>query len=115
MGRFAVLRDKDIPICIHCNSALIRFKDLYPKTFCFALIQSDIFQNLLKSKKGSSVQDFLSLSKISELDIPSFTKDEIEFYERKYKSLLNKITIHFDEIAPLKQLSKLLISQIAQQ
>ena len=113
VGKFALLREKDVPLCIHCNSALLRFKDNYKPSFIFSFLQSNFFQNLLKSKKGSSVQDFLSLSKLGDIELPIFSDEEICLFDKKHKTILEEIINNVDEIDKLFKLSILIISNIS--
>lgn len=75
LGNVNILRDSDIPIAIHCNSALLRFKKSFGSYYPFFFCKSDLFQLRLKSVKGQSIQEFASLDKIASVlcEIP---KDE---------------------------------------
>ncbi len=76
LGNVNILRDTDIPIAIHCNSALLRFKKFFGSYYPFFFCKSDLFQLRLKSVKGQSIQEFASLDKIASVlcEIP---KEEI--------------------------------------
>lgn len=65
LGNVNILRDTDIPIAIHCNSALLRFKKFFGSYYPFFFCKSDLFQLRLKSVKGQSIQEFASLDKIA--------------------------------------------------
>ena len=73
LGNVNILRDTDIPIAIHCNSALLRFKKVFGSYYPFFFCKSDLFQLRLKSVKGQSIQEFASLDKIASVlcEIPS--------------------------------------------
>ena len=73
LGNVNILRDIDIPIAIHCNSALLRFKKVFGSYYPFFFCKSDLFQLRLKSVKGQSIQEFASLDKIASVlcEIPS--------------------------------------------
>ncbi|WP_073286803.1 MULTISPECIES: restriction endonuclease subunit S [unclassified Fibrobacter] len=73
LGNVNLLRDCDIPIAIHCNSALLRFQKNFGSFFPFMFCKSDLFQLRLKSVKGQSIQEFASLDKISSVlcEVPS--------------------------------------------
>ena len=76
LGNINILRDTDIPIAIHCNSALLRFQNTFGFYYPFFFCKSALFQLRLKSVKGQSIQEFASLDKIASIlcEIP---KDEI--------------------------------------
>ena len=73
LGNVNILRDIDLPIAIHCNSALLRFKKVFGSYYPFFFCKSDLFQLRLKSVKGQSIQEFASLDKIASVlcEIPS--------------------------------------------
>lgn len=90
IGKVAVLRGQDIPIALHCNSALLRFSELSPAVAFFVLI-SDEFQNEFHQKKNRTVQEFINLEQISNLDFlyPELLPDEIKLFT----DLLNRVSL----------------------
>ena len=110
VGKVGLLRKKDIPIAIHCNSALIRFKEnIIDQLTAYWLLTSTNFQNSLKEQMISSVQDFLSLSQIANIKV------QIPFKEQNKKQfcLLGKFTkllsSYQDEIEINKKIQNLLL------
>ena len=105
VGKVAILRNCDIPMTIHCNSALLRFKGLSSATAYFILTSLD-FQNEFHSHKNQTVQEFINLEQLSNLEIkipikniPSFddlykqvskNKDIIEYLKNQKQIYLKK-------------------------
>lgn len=73
IGNVNFLCDSDIPLAIHCNSALLRFHSPYNGFYALCLLKSPLMQAKFKSVKGQSIQEFMSLDAISsiKLVIPS--------------------------------------------
>ena len=69
LGNVNYLRNNDIPIAIHCNSALLRFPLQWGKIYPFFLCKSPLFKARLKALKGQSIQEFASLERISSIQI----------------------------------------------
>lgn len=67
IGNVNILRDEDIPIAIHCNSALLRYKKGYDGPFGYFMTKSKLFLARLKSVKGQSIQEFVSLDRIGSI------------------------------------------------
>ena len=68
LGKVAIIRKTDLPIAIHCNSALMRFKNVAFSTAYFILCSND-FKNEFHSHKNQTVQEFINLEQISNLTI----------------------------------------------
>lgn len=93
VGKVAILRKRDIPITIHCNSALLRFKKEYFSQFYgFWLLNSREFKEEFEKRISTTVQDFVSLSKMAEIPIKVPNKQIIEKYENKFKLTIEKIS-----------------------
>ena len=94
LGKVAILRQQDLPLTIHCNSALLRFNKINPN-IAFFMLQNDSFQNEYHKHKNRTVQEFINLQQISELNIkiPEFNSNEIINLEY----ILNKIS-HINNI-----------------
>jgi type I restriction enzyme S subunit len=86
MGKINILTKEDLPIAIHCNSAILRCKTSYSNLFLFFQLQSDEFQEHLRRYMSKTIQEFISLEKLSEVPIL-----------RAEKSITNKYVI---EISP---------------
>lgn len=88
LGNVNYIRKKDVPIAIHCNSALLRFPDkmigMFPLMYC----KSEEFQKRLRAEKGQSVQEFCSLDDISSVLMLLPDEMVVENYNKKMNSLL---------------------------
>ena len=73
LGNVNYLRDTDLPLAIHCNSALLRFPIEWGKIYPFYSCKSSLFKARLKAVKGQSIQEFASLERIASIpmEIPS--------------------------------------------
>lgn len=94
LGNVNYLRKQDIPIAIHCNSALLRFLPLYRGMYEIELLKSDAFQNRLTALKGQSIQAFVSLSKIASIKIECPPEALI----RNYNEMMNPVLLKLEEI-----------------
>ena len=101
LGKVAILREQDIPITVHCNSALLRFNTLSPAV-AFFILQSDEFQNEFHQKKNRTVQEFINLEQIGNLSIMIPILTQVE--ETLFDLLLNAISNIDKENAKLKEL-----------
>ena len=108
VGKVALLRKKDIPITVHCNSALLRFNpDIISQHCAFWMLLSKEFQNELKGRIANSVQDFVNLTNISEISIhlPSAkAQNEFEKAFVNYLDLLSSINLEREKMVELQQL-----------
>lgn len=91
LGNVNYLRDKDIPIAIHCNSALLRFPDDYCGMFAFQYCKSKEFFARLKAAKGQSVQEFCSLDSIGSILMLVPNHNLTARYNDNMKSVLNQM------------------------
>ena len=91
LGNVNYLRDKDIPIAIHCNSALLRFPDDYCGMFAFQYCKSKEFFARLKAAKGQSVQEFCSLDSIGSILMLVPDHKLTARYKDNMKSVLNQM------------------------
>lgn len=104
LGNINILRDTDIPIAIHCNSALLRFQNTFGFYYPFFFCKSALFQLRLKSVKGQSIQEFASLDKIASIlcEIP---KDEILIsFNKTVKPIMKQMIRISKEIQKLTDL-----------
>ena len=95
VGKVAVLRKQDIPITIHCNSALLRFKTIHYSTAFFVLNSKD-FQNEFHTHKNQTVQEFINLEQLGNLNVKIPECDESIFDNifcsiSKYKDIIDKL------------------------
>ena len=75
LGNVNYLRQKDVPIAIHCNSALLRFPIEWGKHYPYFSCKSELFKLRLKAVKGQSIQEFASLERIASIitECPNLT------------------------------------------
>lgn len=114
VGKVAFLRDEDIPMAIHCNSALLRFNPSYiDPCVAFWLLQSRLFIEQLKERITNSVQEFVSLGSIGEIvvRIPSNTK--MEECTNVCSSILSKMCHGNREIQRLMTFQSAILSSLA--
>ena len=69
LGKVNYLTKSDVPIAIHCNSALLQFNDQYKGPFSFSMCKSNLFQARLRQCKGQSIQEFVSLDSIGAIHV----------------------------------------------
>ena len=110
LGNVNYLSKFDIPIAIHCNSALLRF----PKTFGlfgFYYCKSDLFKMRLRAVKGQSIQEFVSLNRIESIFMEIPPKEIISAFNEKAQPIFDyqlsleqetqQLTALRDELLPL--------------
>lgn len=104
LGNINILRDTDIPIAIHCNSALLRFQNTFGFYYPFFFCKSALFQLRLKSVKGQSIQEFASLDKIASI-LCENPKDEILIsFNKTVKPIMKQMIRISKEIQKLTDL-----------
>ena len=108
LGKVAILRENDIPITVHCNSALLRFSNLNP-ALAFFILNSVQFQNEFHSRKNRTVQEFINLEQIGnlEIQIPNITQEQVQ----KFEILLKSISFIDNENAKLNELKQLYLKK----
>ena len=108
LGKVAILREQDIPIALHCNSALLRFEDLSPAVAFFAL-QSEEFQSEFHQKKNRTVQEFINLEQISNLN---FLYPVLRFNEQNLLiALLDRLSLLEQENMRKNELKQLYLKK----
>ena len=88
IGNINYLREIDIPIAIHCNSALLRFKYDYNSTYSLFMCKSQSFQKRLEFAKGQSVQAFVSLDRIGSILVEIPPSDITKMFNQRTKEML---------------------------
>jgi len=89
LGNVNYIRKSDIPIAIHCNSALLRFPKYIGSVFAFYFCKSDLFQMRLKAVKGQSIQEFVSLNRLESICMEIPPQDIITAFNAKTLSIFN--------------------------
>lgn len=96
LGKVGILREQDIPLAIHCNSALLRFNSITPSVGFFILNSQD-FSDEFHSHKNQTVQEFINLEQIGNLKIKIPTSN----YNEIFKIILDKISCNEEKIKKL--------------
>ena len=91
IGNVNYLREIDIPIAIHCNSALLRFKADYDSTYSLFMCKSQTFQKRLEFAKGQSVQAFVSLDRIGSILVEIPPSDITKMFNQKTEKMLKAL------------------------
>ena len=91
LGNVNFLRSIDIPIAIHCNSALLRFPEYMSGMFSVMYCKSDEFIKRLKAAKGQSVQEFCSLERIGSVKMLVPHLETIIDYNSKVRAILAEL------------------------
>ncbi len=113
VGKVAILREFDIPMAIHCNSALIRFKsNLMSQEWGFFLLNSLLFQNEFRNRVTNTVQDFVSLGRMEDILIPIPSNDIKSKYDVIFKNYLEKLSTINIENAHLSNLRDTLLPKL---
>ena len=90
LGNVNLLRNIDIPVAIHCNSALLRFDMALGEYYPFSYCKSDLFKMRLKAIKGQSIQEFASLDRISSIKSEVPCVDIINKFDKIVKPIIEK-------------------------
>ena len=108
LGKVAILRKQDIPIALHCNSALLRFTEMSPAV-AFFVLNSDEFQNEFHQKKNRTVQEFINLEQIGNLELlyPELNNDE----QNLLIDLLDRISLIEEENKKKAELKHLYLKE----
>lgn len=112
LGNVNYLRDCDIPIAIHCNSALLRFPCNMKGMFSYIYCKSDEFQKRLRAAKGQSVQEFCSLDSINTVLMLLPEEHLICLYQSKMGSALNQMINISNENQQLASLRDFLLPML---
>lgn len=98
IGYVNILRKNDIPITIHCNSALLRFKKEYSGPYSLFLCKSPLFFARLYAKKGQSIQEFVSLEKIADIAVECPPENIIRMFNEQVNPLMKELECKQGEI-----------------
>lgn len=113
VGKVGILRKQDIPMCIHCNSALIRFDENYLDQFtAFWFLNSNYFQTEFNKAITNTVQDFVSLGAMSNLEIKIPKFNIVNSYKEVLKNTLLKMSELNNENCKLTKLRDTLLPKL---
>ena len=98
VGKVAILRECDIPITVHCNSAMLRFKkEFLTQFYGFWMLMSKDFITEFNKRISRTVQDFVSLGKMAEIPIKVPNYEIMKEYDEVFRTILTKIShINFE-------------------
>ena len=113
VGKVAILRESDIPIALHCNSAMIRFnQDVITQSYGYWLLCSDSFKTEFYKRITRTVQDFMSLSTMGEIPLLVPDKKTTDKYARIFEVLLAKRSALWDENKTLEDIRDTLLPKL---
>ena len=113
VGKVAILRECDIPITVHCNSALLRFKkEYFTQYYGFWMLMSKDFLTEFNKRISRTVQDFVSLGKMAEIPIRVPDIEIMEKYNEIFKTIIMKISALDFENKTLEQLRDTLLPKL---
>lgn len=113
VGKVAILRECDIPIAVHCNSAILRFdSEIISQFWGFWLLKSEHFKKEFNIRIANTIQNFVSLGQIAEIPVLLPTKNIIKTYEPIFKSILEKMSLLNFENQRLSALRDVLIPKL---
>lgn len=93
VGKVAILRNSDLPIAVHCNSALLRFNsNIISQQWGFFLLNSSAFGIELRKKVTNTVQDFVSLGHLADIIITLPPAEVIKRYDWYFKTILETLS-----------------------
>lgn len=90
IGNVNFLRKNDLPLAIHCNSALLRFPSNIGSFFGFYFCKSDLFKQRMKAVKGQSIQEFVSLNRIESILVEIPSNEIVTLFTTKVTPILNQ-------------------------
>ena len=112
VGSVNILQEDDIPLAIHCNSALIRFKKDIPVSYAFFMLKSTMFQAFLKREISKTVQEFVSLDRLSGISICVPDDEVLSQFANMSDSILNKMILCETENRQLTKLRDWLLPML---
>lgn len=112
IGNVNYLREQDVPIAIHCNSALLRFKKPFDCVFGFSLMKSSLLQKRIKKAKGQSVQEFISLDALGKIQVEQPSCDLVEKFNKNTASMLQNMECLSAQIKTLKHIRDWLLPML---
>jgi len=93
VGKVNILEKEDIPITIHCNSAILRVNERFLQIMLFFLMKSDEFQGHLKRSMSKTIQEFINLDKLGDIFILNIPLNTQKRYEKFVMPLYEKLHI----------------------
>lgn len=97
VGKINYLTNNDLPITIHCNSAILRFIPEMHGLFTYYYLKSELFQLRLKAVLGQSIQEFAGLDVIGSILIETPPSRIIGNFNKMLDTLFSKKIVIRDE------------------
>ena len=69
VGKINILTMCDLPIAIHCNSAILRTLNKTNTLFVLFLLKSQEFKKHLRKKMSKTIQEYINLEQLSNVDV----------------------------------------------
>ena len=98
IGKINYLTQDDLPIAIHCNSALLQFLSPFKGPYSVLMCKSDSFQQRLRRAKGQSVQEFVNLERISSITVERPVGDIVEAFNKVASPIFSQLETLRQEI-----------------
>ncbi|MCQ2274940.1 MAG: restriction endonuclease subunit S [Bacteroidales bacterium] len=97
VGKINYLTNNDLPITIHCNSAILRFIPEMHGLFTYYYLKSELFQLRLNAVLGQSIQEFAGLDVIGSILIETPPSRIIGNFNKMLDTLFSKKIVIRDE------------------
>ncbi|MFW6450116.1 MAG: restriction endonuclease subunit S [Nanoarchaeota archaeon] len=113
LGNVAVIRKNDLPIAVHYNSIDLKEKKPFSFQFIYFLLKSKAFQEKYHSKKKQSVQEYVTIDEVENLDlILPKSERKLIFLSQIFKSLFYKLEINQNKIESLQETGDILLPKL---
>jgi len=113
LGKVGIIREIDLPIAIHCNVALVRPNyQIMTGIYLYWLFKSNYFLSQFHLKKKQTVQEFINLKQIGDLDILIPPKKVILSFEKMVQNSFDKMSILNVQSNTLSQIRDILLPKL---
>jgi type I restriction enzyme, S subunit len=113
LGKVAYVRKQDLPVAIHCNSALIRINRKYlTNLYIYFLFKSTVFQTEFHKRKQQTVQEFINLKQIADIPILVPKKNVVLAFEQIIKPIFKQISLLFNQNLQLAKIRDTLLPKL---
>lgn len=112
VGKVNLLMEEDLPIAIHCNSALLRPYDSDVMPFLFAMLKSKTLQAKLKHEVSKTVQEFISLDKLASIIVEVPSRDLQISFSKTITPMIDMLRTKHQESLELLKLRQWLLPML---
>ena len=112
VGKVNLLMEEDLPIAIHCNSALLRPYDSDVTPFLFAMLKSKTLQAKLKHEVSKTVQEFISLDKLASIIVEVPSRDLQISFSKTITPMIDTLRTKHQESLELLKLRQWLLPML---